>query len=92
MSGKSTSLIDSTHCINVAILHSRIVNDDYIGEEVHNSLDGQINTSSDPTLYRTFARKRFPAEFQAISNLFLFISPVGSAVEVTNDVRGTCAP
>jgi hypothetical protein len=90
ISGNSTSSTDSTLSSNVAILHSSSNYSDCISEEVRNSFGGQIKTSSDPIPYRISARIHFPVEFQAMFNIFLFISPVGSSMEVTNDIRGTC--
>jgi hypothetical protein len=92
ISGRSSPLIDTTQCISVAVLHSRSTCDDHISEEVDGSLDGQINTSADSIVYRLSARIHSPAELQGISDTFLFISPVASTMELTNDVRGTNAP
>jgi hypothetical protein len=71
MSGKSTSVTDSTHCITKAILCLGINDVNCISEEV---FDGQINTSIDTILYRPSVKIHFPTEFQVIPNTFLFIS------------------
>jgi hypothetical protein len=62
--------------------------DDHISE-VQNNLDRQINTNAGPILYRLSDRIPSPAEFQAISNIYLFISPVGSVIEATKSIKHT---
>jgi hypothetical protein len=57
MPGKSTAIIDSTRCINTAILCSRIHDVDHIIEEVRNTLDGIIQTNVDAILHRPSANK-----------------------------------
>jgi hypothetical protein len=60
------------------LLHKYVflqINDaDYIGEEIHNSADGKIERSVGFIRCKPSAKKYFLAEFQAISNTFLFIS------------------
>jgi hypothetical protein len=49
---KSTSVIDSTHCINKAILCSGSNDIDHTREEVLNRLGGQIRITAGPILPR----------------------------------------
>jgi hypothetical protein len=50
MSGKSTHVTNSTQCINRQILCSQNTDNDSIGEEILNSLDGLIKISVHPNL------------------------------------------
>jgi hypothetical protein len=54
-SGKSTSVIDSTHCVYKEILCYSVV--DHVNNEVLNSLDGQLKIIIDPILYRRLLRR-----------------------------------
>jgi hypothetical protein len=74
MSGKSTSVIGSTHCIKKAILCSGNNDVDNISEEVLNSLDGLIKISIDFVFYRPSTKIHIPVEFEVMSDMFLFIS------------------
>jgi hypothetical protein len=56
MSRWSTSVIDSTHCVNKAILCSAIHGVNHISDEVLNSLDEQIKISAYPVLYKSLRR------------------------------------
>jgi hypothetical protein len=90
MPGNNTTEVDSLYCISKAILFSGRNDVDHIGEEVHNSLDKKIKVSVDcPILDRLSAKIRFAVEFQAICNIFLLYFLVGSAIEVTGDIRHT---
>jgi hypothetical protein len=48
MSGKNSPIIDSTNCINKAVLYSGNNNVDYISEGVLDSIDRQIKINVDP--------------------------------------------
>jgi hypothetical protein len=48
MSGKNTTVVDSTHCIAQAILCSGSNDVDHINEEIPNTLDGQIRYKHRP--------------------------------------------
>jgi hypothetical protein len=71
ISGRSTSVIYATH-INKVILCPGINDANHISEEIGNSLDGQSKISVEPILYKLSAKIYFSAEFQTISNIFLF--------------------
>jgi hypothetical protein len=73
-SGKSTSVIDYTHCIKKAILCLETNDVDNISEEVLCSLDGQIKISIDSILYASSGKIHFPAELEVMSDVLLFIS------------------
>jgi hypothetical protein len=73
MSGKCTSLIDSTRCINKTVLWSGSNVVDHINDEVLNSLYGKIKISAD--LYRISGKTHFPVEFQFMTNILLFFFP-----------------
>jgi hypothetical protein len=47
MSGQSTTVTGSTHCINKGILYLESNNADHINEAILNILDDQIKTSLD---------------------------------------------
>jgi hypothetical protein len=68
MSGKSTSVIDPTHCINKALLCLGS-NVNHSSEKVLNSLEGQIKINIDPILYRPSAKIHFPRMLQIMSNV-----------------------
>jgi hypothetical protein len=56
MSRESTSITDSTFCINKAISCPGNADDDQVSEEVLNGLQGQIERSVDRFLYRPCAK------------------------------------
>jgi hypothetical protein len=64
MSRESTSITDSTFCINKAMLCPGNADDDHVSEEVLNGLQGQIEKNVDPFQYRPSAKTDFPVEFQ----------------------------
>jgi hypothetical protein len=71
---KCTYEIDSTYCINEAILCSGNNDVDHISEEVRNNVDEQMQTRADPFLYRPYAKGHFPMGSRIISDILLFIS------------------
>jgi hypothetical protein len=88
MLGKSTSVIDCTHCINLCSQNNDV---DHISEEVLNSPDGHIKINVDHILYRPSVKIRFPLKFQIVYYIVQFLN-VGSDIEVTNGIRHAYTP
>lgn len=89
MSRQSTSVIDSMHCINEAILCLGSNDADRISE-VLGSLNGLIKISVDATQYS--AKLHFPLELQVIPNTFLSHLLVGCPIEETEYIRHSYTP
>lgn len=88
-SGKRSSVIDSTYCINKAFLCSG--NND-IGH-IREVLYSQIKISIDSIPYRPSPKIHWPLEFQVMSDIFLFIPCVtGYNTQVANGIRATYTP
>jgi hypothetical protein len=78
ISGKCTSAIDSTHCINMSTAVLCCLKSNYVTILVKkfSRLDRQIKISVDTILHRPSVKIQvyFPMNFQVISIMFLFIS------------------
>jgi hypothetical protein len=66
MSGKSTSVLDYTHCINKENVCS--------GSNINHNGKEVFQISAGPILYRPSAKIHFSMKFHVISNIFFFIS------------------
>jgi hypothetical protein len=77
MLGKSATAVDSTYCIDKAILCTGSNGIDHISEDILNSLDGQIKMSVDLIPYRLFAKIHFSVEFQVMYTHWHYMYPTG---------------
>jgi hypothetical protein len=75
VSGKCTSVIGCTLCINRASLYS---GNSCVGHfsEAPNSTGGQIKSSLKLVLHSSSMKTRFPVEFQIMSNIMRHVDPL----------------
>jgi hypothetical protein len=74
MSLKRTSVIDSTHRINIAILCAGNINIDHISDEILKSLDALIKVKWRPHSTWDFSEIVSSKDFQHLYHISLFIS------------------
>jgi hypothetical protein len=71
--GESLSVVDSTHCINKAILCQRINDVDHISKEVLETVDGQMKTYLHHYSVDSEDEGHFPVEFRVASDILVFL-------------------